>query len=181
MTVETVMFLKGLLVGIVLGVGAVFAFLKYKMKFGGPKNRTIIAKVPNTSGSNFDCDDEIFAWLNIVLQSYKKEYTAYLLEIFRLKNHLKDNQVSGLQQIYGKSLDEAPSLRLNQKYVKKFSNWVKLSQAEKKWLQQRNVAIDDENHMADKIEEILIEDASKEAPRVFEIFCKENAIVIENR
>jgi hypothetical protein len=103
------------------------------------------------------------------------------LEVFRLKNHLKDNQVSGLQQIYGKSLDEAPSLRLNQKYVKKFSNWTKLAQAERKWLLQRNITIDDENQMADKIEGILIEDASKEAPKVFEVFCKENAIVIENR
>ncbi len=181
MTVETAMFWKGLFVGLVLGVGAVLAYLQYRVKVESQKKQNksvnpVIATVANSNGV-----DEVFAWLNTVLQNYKKEYIAYLLEMFRLKNHLKDEQVNGLQQVYGKSLDEAPSLRLNQKYVKNFSNWTKLSQAEKKWLQQRNIAIDDENQMADKIEKILIEEVSKDAPKIFEDFCRKNAIVLENK
>ena len=46
---------------------------------------------------------------------------------------------------------------------------------------KRNIAIDDENQMADKIEKILIEEVSKDAPKIFEDFCRKNAIVLENK
>lgn len=181
MTVDSAMFWKGLFVGVVLGAGAVFAYLQYRVKVESQKKQNKSVKSVTAVVTNSNGVDEVFTWLNAVLQTYKKEYMAYLLEMFRLKNHLRDDQVNGLQQVYGKSLDEAPSLRLNQKYVKKFSNWTKLTQAEKKWLLQRNITIDDENQMADKIEKILIEDVSKEAPGIFEDFCRQNAIVLESK
>ena len=181
MSVDSAMFWKGLFVGVVLGAGAAFAYLQYRVKVESQKKQNKSVKSVAAAVTNSNGIDEVFTWLNAVLQTYKKEYMAYLLEMFRLKNHLRDDQVNGLQQVYGKSLDEAPSLRLNQKYVKKFSNWIKLTQAEKKWLLQRNITIDDENQMADKIEKILIEDVSKEAPGIFEDFCRQNAIVLESK
>ncbi|MBR6122659.1 hypothetical protein IKQ19_03510 [Candidatus Saccharibacteria bacterium] len=179
MNVETAMFWKGLFVGLVLGVGAVLAYLRYKVKMERQKKQIKIVKSVTAANMNSDGLDEVFIWLNDVLLSYKKEYMAYMLEMFRLRNHLRDEQVKGLQQAYGKSLDEAPSLRLHQKYVKRFSNWTKLTQAEKKWLQQKNITVDDENQMAGKIEKILIEEVSKESPEIFEDYCRQNSIVLE--
>lgn len=170
MTNLTTMFL-GLLIGLVLGAGAVLAYLQYKAK--AENQRSVVESIESS-------DEKVLTWLNEFLQTYKKECIAYHLEKLRVKKHLWDDQVKGLQQMYGKVLVE-PVLMVNQEYMRKFSDWTKLIEAEKKWLQKRNESVEDEKHLSKKIQSILIEASSAEASEIFEHFCRQNAIVLDGK
>ena len=162
---------------VVAGLGV--AAYKYKDKiietlgFQSKPSQTK-GQVEKNATINIDAE---FQWLETLLATYKKDYISYTLEMFRLKNHLTNDQVSDLQTKYGKVL-ATPSFKLHQEYIAKFSNWSNLKLAEKQWLQQRNVAVDDEEHFPEKIRDLLTAEASEEASKIFADFCEQNSIEV---
>lgn len=158
-----------------MGIAAYINKEKIKAAFGLQTDPSQMKeRVEKNATINIDAE---FQWLETHLATYKKDYISYTLEMLRLKNHLTNDRVSDLQTKYGKVL-AAPSFKLHQEYIAKFSNWSNLKLAEKQWLQQRNIAIDDEDHIPEKIRKILITEASEEASKIFADFCDQNSIEV---
>ena len=158
-----------------LGVAAYINKEKIKAAFGLQTDPSQTkGQVEKNATINIDAE---FQWLETHLATYKKDYISYTLEMLRLKNHLTNDRVSDLQTKYGKVL-AAPSFKLHQEYIAKFSNWSNLKLAEKQWLQQRNVVVDDEEHFPEKIRDLLIAEASEDALKIFADFCEQNSIEV---
>lgn len=146
------------------------------------KNKSHLHSDNRNAKSSIDDDaNDVFTWLQATLESFKKKYMGYLIERLRLKNHFTYEQLNDLQFEYGE-INIAPSLRIHEPFSENFSDWDKLEQAEKKWLDQKNINYAETSRLHDKIEEVLVAEAQKESSKIFTEFCEKkrlNVIVKE--
>lgn len=104
-------------------------------------------------GKNDECavSESMTFWFEEILQTYAKNYCAYLLEQSRLKNNLSMDEVKPLRDKYGVERI-SPDLFLEMKFAESFpgADMDALKAMQKAWLDKKHISYQ-ENSMSEAI------------------------------